>query len=60
MTKTTTCKYCRSNDVREDLVCIRMCELCCKQSVDILFDGVGPVMRSLLRRHMRKWRRMSD
>ena len=56
MTQPAICKYCRSTDVPADLVCIRMCDRCCQQSVDVLFDGLGVVRASLLRRHLRRWR----
>lgn len=60
MTKPNTCKYCNSTDVPADLVSVRMCELCCSQSVDILFDGLTPLRAALLRRHLRRWRRATN
>jgi len=61
MKTTINCCYCGSIDVPEDLVCISTCELCCSQSVDILFDSLGFIRRALLKRHMRRWRfMMSD
>jgi hypothetical protein len=57
MTKTDTCKFCGSIDIPEDLTCVHMCELCTKRAIDILFDGVGFIRRTLLKRHMRRWRR---
>lgn len=56
MTKPITCKYCNSTDIADDLECVRMCDLCCTQGIDVLFDGIGPIMSALLRRHIRRWR----
>lgn len=55
-TPTITCKFCRSTDVPEDLVCVPMCDLCCCQGIDALFSDLGPIRAALLRRHMRRWR----
>jgi hypothetical protein len=56
MTKPITCKYCNSTDIPDDLVCVRMCDVCCTQGINTLFDGLGLIRSALLRRHTRKWR----
>ena len=60
MKKPMTCKFCTSTDVSEDLEYLRMCELCCRQEIDILFAGLGPVRSRLLKRHIRRWRFLTD
>jgi hypothetical protein len=39
---------------------LQMCELCCRQEIDILFAGLGPVRSRLLKRHIRRWRFLTD
>lgn len=57
MTQPTTCKYCRSTDVPADLVCVRMCERCCAEAVDVTFMDLGPIRSALRRRQLGRQRR---
>jgi len=60
MAQPTTCKFCRSTNVPEDLRCVQMCDLCCAQGIDILMHGIGRIRSALLRRHLRRWRQNLD
>lgn len=60
MTPMTTCKYCASTEVPADLVCIRMCDWCCKNSVDSLVDGRGPIAVWMVKRVLRRLRKLRE
>ena len=61
MKKPMTCKFCTSPDVPGGLeLLLQMCELCCRQEIDILFAGLGTVRSRLLKRHIRRWRFLTD
>ena len=54
MKKPMTCKFCTSTDVPGGLeLLLQMCELCCRQEI-------GPVRSRLLKRHIRRWRFLTD
>jgi hypothetical protein len=60
MTTKTACKFCGSTGVPEDLVCIRMCDWCCKNGVDRIVDRRGRLWIWLVKRVLRQLRAVRE
>jgi len=60
MNPTITCKFCASTDVPDDLECIRMCEWCCSDGVDVLVHGRGRLSTWITKRVLRQQRELRE
>jgi len=58
MTRPTTCHYCKSIAVPPDLVCVRMCESCVRNGVDVRFAEVRRNRAARRRRFLRRLHRI--
>ena len=54
--KPITCNYCASTDVPTDLACIRMCDWCCDNGIDVVLMGRGRLWAWRVRRVLRRMR----